>query len=193
LPEKKVVSGLKTNTHKGKGYNEMSMDDTVGKEKITVHGQYDMATTIEHDDSQTIHNNRSITVDGTHNETIKKDTNITILEGPFKLDVQKNTHTHHVNGKVVEWYDSTQETYVFNDILVKSNNAKITIDAKTERVLYCGDSMLQMFSDGTIKMHGKDIEIVGTHEVKGGVGPQNVTYDTQKVTTSVAAITTTAV
>lgn len=77
LPEKKVISGLKTNTHKGSGYNEMSMDDTAGKEKITIHGQYDMATTIEHDDSQTVHNNRTIAVDGTHTETVKKEIVIT--------------------------------------------------------------------------------------------------------------------
>ena len=50
------------------------MDDTAGKEKITIHGQYDMNTTIEHDQTDTIKNNRKITVDGTHTETIKKDT-----------------------------------------------------------------------------------------------------------------------
>ena len=27
----------------------MTFDDTAGKEKITIHGQYDMSTTIEHD------------------------------------------------------------------------------------------------------------------------------------------------
>ena len=46
---KGVISGLKSNTHKGKGYNEISLDDTAGKENITVHGQYDMNTTVEHD------------------------------------------------------------------------------------------------------------------------------------------------
>jgi type VI secretion system secreted protein VgrG len=35
LPDKKVVCGLKSNTHKGKGYNEMSMDDTAGKWTMT--------------------------------------------------------------------------------------------------------------------------------------------------------------
>src|SRR5262249_22271119 len=70
LPGASVVMGLKSKTHKGTGSNEMSFDDTKGKEKITVHGQYDMATTIEHDDTQTIHHDRTITVDGKHTETI---------------------------------------------------------------------------------------------------------------------------
>jgi type VI secretion system secreted protein VgrG len=49
FPAGGVVSGLKSQTHKGAGYNELSMDDTAGKEKFTIHGQYDMNTKIEHD------------------------------------------------------------------------------------------------------------------------------------------------
>src|SRR5262249_33874670 len=81
FPAGGVVSGLKSQTHKGVGYNELSMDDTAGKEKITIHGQYDLNTTIEHDETHHIKNNRTITVDGTHTETIKKDTSIKITEG----------------------------------------------------------------------------------------------------------------
>ena len=55
LPAGAVVSGLKSNSTKGGGgYNEMSMDDTKSKEKITIHAQYDMSTTVEHDDTQHI-------------------------------------------------------------------------------------------------------------------------------------------
>jgi type VI secretion system secreted protein VgrG len=69
-PGKGVVSGLKSNTHKGKGYNEMSMDDTAGKEKVTIHGQHDMNATVEHDHSLTVHNNRTATIDVDDNETV---------------------------------------------------------------------------------------------------------------------------
>src|SRR6266853_6818035 len=57
-----VVSGLRSNTHKGKGYNEMSMDDTAGKEKITIHSQYDMSTMVEHDLTETTKNNAKIEI-----------------------------------------------------------------------------------------------------------------------------------
>ena len=36
-PHTGVVSGFKSNTHKGHGFNEMTMDDTAGKEKVTIH------------------------------------------------------------------------------------------------------------------------------------------------------------
>jgi type VI secretion system secreted protein VgrG len=70
LPAAAVISGMKSKTHKGAGYNEMSMDDTAGKEMITVHGQFDMATTIEHDQTSTIHNNRTDKVDVDDSETV---------------------------------------------------------------------------------------------------------------------------
>jgi type VI secretion system secreted protein VgrG len=63
FPAGAVLSGVKSDTHKGHGYNELSMDDTAGKEKITIHAQYDMNTTVEHDQTTTVHNNRTDRVD----------------------------------------------------------------------------------------------------------------------------------
>ena len=65
LPASKTISGMKTKTYKGGGYNEMVMDDTPGKELIRIHGQYDMDSTIEHDLREHVLNNRSrdVTVD----------------------------------------------------------------------------------------------------------------------------------
>jgi type VI secretion system secreted protein VgrG len=194
LPKQDMVSGLKSNsTPGGGGYNEMIMDDSKGNELIRIHAQYDEDTTVEHDDRQTIHNNRTIKVDGTHNETITKDTNITIEKGPYKLDVQANTHTHHVKGDVNETYDSDQSTIVANNILTQSKNAKITIDAKTEIFLHCGQSMMSLKQDGTIVISGQNVSVLGAQTVKVGVGNQNVVCDVQKVATSGAAINSNAV
>ncbi len=194
LPDSGNISGFKSNSTKGGGgYNEISFDDTKGKEKITVHAQKDMGTTVEHDDTQTIHNNRTIKVDGTHNETITKDTNITIEKGPYKLDVKDNTHTHHVKKDVNEWYDANQQTIVNNNVLIQSKTAKITVDAAEEIFLHCGQSMMSMKKDGSIVISGQNIQILGGQTVKTGVGNQNVVCDVQKVATSGAAINSNAV
>jgi type VI secretion system secreted protein VgrG len=222
LPKSGMVSGIKTNsTPGGGGYNEMSMDDTKGKEKITVHAQYDMGTTVEHDDTQTVVSgdrtitvktgkhtetikgdtaitiqtgNHSLTVQtGTHTETIKGDTSVIVQSGAYSLDVQANTHTHHVQGAVTENYDATQDTTVNGNITIKTKTAKITLDAGagTEILLNCGSSLMSM-TPSAIKMSATDIEISGTNSVKVGVGNQNVTCDTQKVATSGAAINSSA-
>ncbi len=71
LPDKAHVSGIKSDsTPGGGGNNEISFDDTKGTEKINIHGQYDMATNVGHDQSLSVGNNRSGSVGVDDDETI---------------------------------------------------------------------------------------------------------------------------
>ena len=81
FPAGAVLSGVKSNTHKGSGNNELSMDDTAGKERVFIHAQYNMDTVVEHDQTSTIHNNRTDKVDVDDDETVG---------GNQKLHVVKN-------------------------------------------------------------------------------------------------------
>lgn len=172
LPAGAVVSGIKSNTHKGRGYNEFSMDDTAGKEKITVHAQYDMNTTVEHDQTNTVHN--------TFTETIKSHAAITITEGTYSHDVKANTANYHVQGALTETYDTTQTTTVKNDITVQSTSGPILVqahgnqvhvEAATNIMLHVGASRLSMDAAGNIELSGVNVTVKGTAAVaiKGGV------------------------
>jgi type VI secretion system secreted protein VgrG len=183
LPGAGMVSGIKSNsTPGGGGYNEFSMNDTKGKEMVTVHAQYDMSTTVEHDDSQTVHNNRTIGVDGTHTETIKKDAKITITSGTFNHDVAGNTATYHVQGAVTEKFDATQTTTVNNEILITSSTASLHVEAATEIQLHTGASTLLMKSDGSIKLTGVNIAIDGSQKVRTHGGEVTSEADSQHQT-----------
>ena len=93
-PHTGVVSGLKSNTHKGSGNNAMTMDDTAGKEKITIHGQYRHGTTVLHDQTTTVKNNRSTTV---------------VVDDTLNVDANR---TVHVKAKLTETIDTGQEVTV---------------------------------------------------------------------------------
>jgi len=168
LPGSGMVSGVKSNTTPGGGgYNEMAMDDTKGNEKITIHAQYDMNTTVEHDQTnKVVSGNRSVTVEtGTFTETIQSDTSITVKEGTYSHDVAANTAKYHVNGALTENYDATQSTTVGKDITITSNESKIHITAATEIQLQVGASTLLMKSDGTIELSGVNLAINGSVSV----------------------------
>ncbi len=107
LPDKKEISGIKSNSSKGGGgYNEFVMDDSKGKELIRIHGQYDMETTIEndltekvlHDRTREVTENESITigkdltekVDGNASQTVKGKVLIDAMQ-EIKLKVGSNT------------------------------------------------------------------------------------------------------
>ncbi len=78
LPGQMVQSGIKSQTHKGSGYNEIAMDDTVGKEEFRLHAQYDMNTVVENDQTTTVHNNRTDQIDVDDSETVGSNQSITI-------------------------------------------------------------------------------------------------------------------
>ncbi len=85
LPDKKAVSGMKSTTMGGSGYNEFSIDDTAGAEKIVIHGQFNMDTTIENDVTTLIKNNstKTIKVDEVHN-----------VDGTQKITVKGTSKKH---------------------------------------------------------------------------------------------------
>jgi type VI secretion system secreted protein VgrG len=56
-----------------------------------------MDTTVEHDDTQYIMNDRTIKVDGKHTETIIKDTSITITQGNHSLDIKQGNQSIKVD------------------------------------------------------------------------------------------------
>ena len=70
LPAQMVQSGIKSQTHKGSGYNELALDDTVGKEEFRMHAQYDMNTVVENDQTTTVHNCRTDVIDVDDSETV---------------------------------------------------------------------------------------------------------------------------
>lgn len=195
LPKQDMVSGVKTNsTPGGGGYNELIMDDTKGKELIRAHAQYDMDTTVEHDDTQTIHNDRTIRVDGAHDETIVKDTTIKVTEGKLLHRVETGTATYYVKDDLVQQYDATQRSVTKMSIDISSTNSYIHLYADNDEILLkSGLSSLLMKKDGTIELTGKNITITGSNSVKSQVSNQSVTCDTQMVATQGAKINSTAV
>jgi type VI secretion system secreted protein VgrG len=159
-----VVSGMRSKTHKGSGYNAMEMDDTAGKEKISIHAQYDMITTVGHDDTQTVKNHRTVT----------------ISEGNLKEDVVAGTATYHVKGAVDETFDATQSTKVNGDITIVSQTGGIAIAADAQHVyvkgttsiqLHVGASTIWMDAGGQISIEGVNVTIKGSSSVtvKGGM------------------------
>lgn len=88
LPQKEAISGVKTNSTKGgQGYNEWSMDDTAGSEKIVLHGQRDMETKIEHDRTTTIVHNDTLTVT-TGDQVTKIEAGKSVIEAMQSIELK---------------------------------------------------------------------------------------------------------
>ena len=104
LPAGAHNMGMKSKSIKGGGYNEISISDTNATEGITVHAQYNMGTVVEHDQTTTVHNNRTETVDVDetitigNNRTEKVANNEQILIGNDRSETVTSNETITVGG-----------------------------------------------------------------------------------------------
>ena len=190
LPGGGMVSGLKSNsTPGGGGYNEMSMDDTKGKEKITVHAQYDMNTTVEHDQTLVVHNNRTDTIDVNDSETVKGNQTLSVkgnrtetVNGTENVTIDgATTHTIKANyaRNVTGNYTLSADSNIKST--AKSNwdgiaGAKLTLDAPEIKLnagskieIACGGSSIVLepakitisSGSGNIDVHAPGVDVKG--------------------------------
>ncbi len=107
LPDAKNISGIKSNsTLGGGGYNELSMDDTKGKEKITIHAQFDINTRVENDFIEEVVNDYHETIGGNKFEQVTGDSHLLVkgddnykTEGTYSIeagaDIQKKVGANY--------------------------------------------------------------------------------------------------
>jgi type VI secretion system secreted protein VgrG len=127
LPAAKTRSGLKSNTHKGSGNNEISMDDTAGAEQLRTHAQYNMDSIVG--------NNQTLGVGVDRSAQIGNDDALCVgVNSKESIGVNKNVTvgTHH-----------TEEV-----------GEHVVIDAGTSITLQCGAATIHMNQAGVISISG---------------------------------------
>jgi len=142
LPAEMTRSGMKSDTHKGSGYNEISMDDTAGKEQIRIHGQYNMDAVVEHDETHKVGNNRTkdIGVDEVmsigNNQKLKVGVNKTVDVGT------DHTETVGANQSVKVGSNQTVKVGANQATTVAANQSNTVGSAKTENVGMMSNEMV---------------------------------------------------
>lgn len=173
LPAKKMVSGLKSNsTPGGSGDNTIMLDDTKGNEQIKIHGQYNMDTTVDNDQSNTISNNRttSVGVDDSEsvgsNQTIDIGSNQTITIGASRTESVGGAETITITGARTEIVNGGET------VTVNGGRSHSVNGAQTTTI-----SVAEMHSVGAGRMHnvgaGEMIDVGGVQAINVG-GAQTI-------------------
>ncbi|MEN5206834.1 type VI secretion system tip protein TssI/VgrG [Stenotrophomonas terrae] len=108
------VSGLKSKTVKGGGWNEVTMHDGAGGELLNMRAQRDMVTTVLNDQTASILNNKTTSVTVDHgmtvggNQTIGVTGNRGITVTGTDTSTVTGTRTTDVTGAVAETYHTGQ-------------------------------------------------------------------------------------
>ncbi|MBL8866595.1 MAG: type VI secretion system tip protein VgrG [Planctomycetia bacterium] len=157
LPEQKMVSGMKSNTYPGGGgFNEMSFDDTKGKERMFVHAQYNQDTVVGNnrtakvgvDDFEEVGNNQTIKIGVNQTETIGAKQTISV---------------------------GTDQTETIGTNQTTTVGENIVITAGTSITLKCGASMITMNQAGLITISGTIVAVAGAANCSMTAPVTNVT------------------
>lgn len=89
LPEHKTKMVIRSNSHKGSGFNEISFEDETGRENIALHAQKDQTLKIlnnrmkrvDNDQIESVGSNKSVEVGNNHQERIGGSMNLTVGGG----------------------------------------------------------------------------------------------------------------
>ena len=81
LPANRTQSGIRSRSSMGGGaanYNEIRFEDKKGSEEILIHAEKDLTTEVEHNETRTVGNDRSVTVGNNETKTVGANQTITI-------------------------------------------------------------------------------------------------------------------
>ncbi|MEJ5861947.1 type VI secretion system Vgr family protein [Pseudomonas farsensis] len=119
LPEHKTRMTIKSQTHKGEGFNELRFEDELGREEVFVHAQKDHNTQVRHDQSSSIGRNRNeqIGQDEARNigrnrsDKVGNDVHVSVGQDA-RLEVGRNRTVNIANDHVLVTGNNRQETIV---------------------------------------------------------------------------------
>ncbi|HAS3656379.1 TPA: type VI secretion system tip protein VgrG, partial [Vibrio cholerae] len=141
LPENKTKTVLRTETHQGEGFNELSFEDQAGKEQIYLHAQKDFDGLIENDHTTVIRHDHHLTVENDQFTQIKHNQHLTVegesreaVTGEQVLSIEGSLHVK--TGKV--WVNEAG-----TEIHVKAGQ-KVVIEAGSEITVKAGGSFVKV-------------------------------------------------
>ncbi|SMS03080.1 Phage-related baseplate assembly protein [Vibrio mangrovi] len=155
LPDNKTKTVIRTETHQGQGFNELSFEDQSGSEKIYLHAQKDTESLIENDATTLIRHDSHLTVENDRYEHIKMNDHLTI-DGEQRIKITKD-QTHEIGGSLQQQIGSLTAVETGSAITLKSG-AKIVAEAGSGLTLSAGGSFISIDS-GSVNLSGPAINL----------------------------------
>ncbi|CAB1253356.1 VgrG protein [Vibrio cholerae] len=145
LPDHKTKTVLRTETHQGQGYNELSFEDQAGSEQILLHAQKDWDALIEHDHTEVIRHDQHLTVDNDRFTRIQRNQHLTV-EGEVRSKIALDS-SHEVGASLQHKVGQRIAVESGKEISLKSS-AKIVVEAGAELTLKAGGSFVKVDAGG---------------------------------------------
>lgn len=150
LPAHKTMTVLRTDTHKGDGFNELRFEDEAGKEEIFIHAQKNMDIKVLNSKNERVDFDRSTSIGNNENLVVAKDRKVTV----------DGKQDHKTTGNYIELIEGDSGLTVKGD---KSQHIKGALGVKID-----GEMTFQSDTKITLKVGGSFVVIhPGGVDIKG--------------------------
>ncbi|WP_342606999.1 type VI secretion system Vgr family protein [Vibrio tritonius] len=141
LPDNKTKTVIRTESHQGEGYNELSFEDQSEQEKIYLHAQKDYDGIVENDHNRLIHHDKHLTIDKKHFTKINRNRHTTV-SGESRTGVKGN-RTLKVDGELHIKAGKVWVNQSTTEIHIKAGQ-KVVIEAGSEITVTAGGSFVKV-------------------------------------------------
>ncbi|WP_077334984.1 type VI secretion system Vgr family protein [Vibrio ruber] len=166
LPEHKTKTVIRTETHQGDGYNELSFEDQSGSEKIYLHAQKDTDTLVENDATTHIKHNQSTTIDNDRYSHIKVNDHHTV-SGEARTKIAKS-QTLMIEGELHVKAGKVWVNEAGTEIHIKAGE-QVIIEAGNEITLKAGGSFVKVDPSG-VSLSGAGVNLNSGGSAGSGSG-----------------------
>ncbi|MCC4236403.1 type VI secretion system tip protein VgrG [Vibrio anguillarum] len=145
LPDNKTKTVLRSETHQGEGFNELSFEDQAAQEKIYLHAQKDLDALVLNDATAHIKHDQHLTVDNEQFTHIKHNHHLTV-EGESRDNITKDSSVE-ISGSLRHKVAKLTAIQTGREISLKAG-AKIVVEAGAEVTLKAGGSFVKVDAGG---------------------------------------------
>lgn len=145
LPAHKTMTALRTNSHKGEGFNEVRFEDEAGKEEIFVHAQKNMDIKILNSKNERVDYNRTTSIGNNEDLVVAKDRKVTV----------DGKQDHKTTGNYIELIEGDRGLTINGDCSKHIKGAlgikvdgEMTFQSDTKITLKVGGSFVVIHSGG---------------------------------------------
>jgi type VI secretion system secreted protein VgrG len=166
LPENKTKTVIRTETHQGEGYNELSFEDQSGSEKIYLHAKKDTDTLVENDTTTDIKHNQSTTIDNDRYSHIKVNDHHTV-SGEARSKIAKS-QTLMIEGELHVKAGKVWVNEAGTEIHIKVGE-QVIIEAGNEITLKAGGTFVKVDPSG-VSLSGAGVNLNSGGSAGSGSG-----------------------
>ncbi|UYU33663.1 type VI secretion system Vgr family protein [Siccibacter colletis] len=150
LPQHKTRMVLRSDTHKGDGYNELSFEDEAGKEEVFLRAQKNMAVRVLNSKDERVEYNRTTSIG--HDEEL-------VVANDRKITVEGN-QDHKTTGNVIALTEGDVGVQVKGDLAQKIAGV-FSIDSAGDLTIQSGSKLTLRVGGSFVVVHAGGVDVKG--------------------------------